>query len=324
MNCPQCQKPLAEEARFCLHCGAWIPRPAPTQRLGAVAIDAAEGKNIIHTGTAGQAAGPTATAPDQAAAGRARLLEKAGITLVYVPRGEFLMGSSDDDPLAGGDEKPQHRVQVDGFWIGQTPVTCAQYRRFIQAGGYSQRELWGEEGWNWKLKSSSAKLSDWDQTKSNESGCPVVGVSWYEAEAFAHWVGGRLPSEAEWEYAARGGPLSRGYGYAGSDNPGDVAWYKDNSGGKTHPVGQKKPNELELFDMSGNVWEWCGDWYGAEYYQRTPDRNPPGLPAGEYRVIRGGSWYDMRLFLRTSLRDRSSPSTHYTGLGFRVASPVVP
>ncbi|HEY84898.1 MAG TPA: formylglycine-generating enzyme family protein [Chloroflexi bacterium] len=130
---------------------------------------------------------------------------------------------------------------------------------------------------------------------------PVFGISSYEAIAFCNWLsekeglipcytgrkkatrcdfsanGYRLPTEAEWEYAARGGPLSRGCQYAGSDDPDEVAWYDENSGGELHPVGQKKPNELGLYDMSGNMWDWCWDWYDSDYYNSSPEADPGGL-----------------------------------------------
>ena len=246
MNCPRCQKPLAQDVRFCPHCGARILWPARTWPAGAAAMDATQGENVIHAGTTGQAAAPAATTRDEPAAGTTLVLEKAGITLIYVLGGDFLMGSHSMNPDAADDEKPKHRVRVDNFWIGQTPVTYAQYQRFIEAGGYSQRQLWSDQGWNWKLETSTAKPFYWGETKWNQPACPVVGVSWYEAEAFAQWVGGRLPSEAEWEHAARGGGLSRGYRYAGSNQLGEVAWHDDNSGDRTQPVAQKKPNELGL------------------------------------------------------------------------------
>ncbi|MFW6122182.1 MAG: formylglycine-generating enzyme family protein, partial [Petrotogales bacterium] len=130
--------------------------------------------------------------------------------------------------------------------------------------------------------------------------------------------GYRLPTEAEWEYAARGGNKSNGYKYAGSNDPDEVAWYWDNSGGHTHEVGTKKPNELGIYDMSGNVWEWCQDWYDSDYYEESPKTNPYNHEMGSYRVSRGGSWYFYASFVRVADRYRSNPDVTNVSFGFRV------
>ena len=129
--------------------------------------------------------------------------------------------------------------------------------------------------------------------------------------------GYRLPTEAEWEYAAKGGQNSRGYKYSGGNNIGEVAWYISNSGGKTHPVGQKNPNELGLYDMSGNVWEWCNDLYGSVYYKNSPSNNPKGPSSGRGRVLRGGSWYSNPDGARTANRGNYSPGGSGSNYGFR-------
>ena len=167
---------------------------------------------------------------------------------------------------------------------------------------------------------------------------PMVEVTWYGAVAFAYYLnelegreqtyslddwsvdyakaGYRLPTEAEWEYAAKGGDQSKGYKYAGSDNVDQVGWYSSNSGWNTHPVGQKEDNELGLYDMSGNVWEWCWDWYGS--YSSGSQTNPTGPSSGSYRVRRGGSWYDYAGRLRSAYRLYYSPGNSYSLLGFRL------
>jgi formylglycine-generating enzyme required for sulfatase activity len=265
------------------------------------------------------AVAPPGQAPAaEPAAGTTRVLEKAGIVLMYVQGGEYLMGSGDSDTLAETDEKPQHRVYLDGYWIGQTEVTNAQYRKFIQAGGYSKRDYWTDDGWSWKEDLHVAAPGHWEDAEWNQPGFPVVGVSWYEAAVYAKWAGARLPTEAEWESAARGGPKGLGYLYAGGNDPGEVAWYDDNSGQRTHPVGQKKPNELGVYDMSGNALEWCEDWYGNEYYHWSPSENPQGPVSGACRVARGGFWSCNWRSLRCASRVRLNPGIRSL-VGFRVA-----
>lgn len=157
--------------------------------------------------------------------------------------------------------------------------------------------------------------------KSGCDNCPVEQVTWKNTQEFIKKLNQktgktyRLPSEAEWEFAAKGGKKSMGYKYSGSDSVGEVAWYGTNSGSKTHPVGLKSPNELEIFDMSGNVWEWCNDMSG--YYSSVSQTNPKGAVAGYSRVIRGGSWGDRSKRCRVSNRSGTSPLNGH-GLGLRL------
>ena len=154
--------------------------------------------------------------------------------------------------------------------------------------------------------------------------CPVEGVSWNDVQEFITKLKRktnktyRLPTEAEWEYAARGGNKSRGYTYSGSNSVGDVAWYSENSGSQTHPVGQKQANELGIYDMTGNVWEWCGDWYDSDYYKGSPAFNPEGPSSGSYRVSRGGGWGNYPRSCRTSHRGYNTPGARLDYLGFRL------
>ncbi|HNR95695.1 MAG TPA: SUMF1/EgtB/PvdO family nonheme iron enzyme [Anaerolineae bacterium] len=255
---------------------------------------------------------------EEPTAGAIRVLEKARLKLVYVPAGTYWIGSADSDPHARPEEKPRHQVVLDGYWIGETEVTNAQYRLFVEAGGYDTRAYWSETGWGWK---GSTRLPRWwNDSRWNGEQQPVLGVSWYEAEAFCRWTGGRLPTEAEWENAARGGPLSRGHIYPGSDQVDEVAWYGSNSGRVTHSVRGKQANELGLYDMGGNVAEWAADWYDANYYAYSPRANPAGPAVGTTRVLRGGSWYYKGAGARCAYRGGGyDPGERRNYVGFRVA-----
>jgi formylglycine-generating enzyme required for sulfatase activity len=154
--------------------------------------------------------------------------------------------------------------------------------------------------------------------------CPVEDVSWNKAQAFIEKLNQktgkhyRLPTEAEWEYAARGGSKSNGYTYSGSNDISSVAWYTDNGGSKTHPVGQKQANELGIYDMSGNIWEWCQDWFGADYYSSSPTENPQGPSWGSLRVYRGGSWSSTAQYCRVASRNFYAPGFRDFLIGFRL------
>ncbi len=222
---------------------------------------------------------------------------KPDIEMVYVEGGTFQMGSNDGDK----DEKPVHTVKVNSFYIGKYEVTQQQWVE-IMGNNPSHFNKCGEN-------------------------CPVENVSWKEVQKFITKLNEktgmnyRLPTEAEWEYAARGGNKSRGYKYSGSDNAGDVAWYNSNSGKETHSAGQKKPNELGIYDMSGNVWEWCNDWYDENYYSVSPLNNPQGAQGattGTYRVLHGGSFYNADDYLCVAGRTMVSPGYWDGNFGFRL------
>ena len=205
--------------------------------------------------------------------------------MVFVAGGTFQMGSSSGD----SDEKPIHTVTVSSFFMDKTEVTQAEYRKVMG-----------------KTPSHFRGCDD----------CPVEKVSWHDANAYAKKVGKRLPTEAEWEYAARGGNKSKGYTYSGSNDLDAVAWYTNNSGSKTHPVAQKQPNELGLYDMSGNVWEWCSDWYGD--YSSSPQTDPQGPNSGASRVLRGGSLHRYDNSCRVADRYGRNPDYGSDFNGFRL------
>ena len=223
-----------------------------------------------------------------------------GIRMVFVEGGEFMMGSPDDEEDAFDNEKPQHKVWVDSFFIGKYEVTQRLWKEIM---GNNPSEFKGDN-------------------------LPVDHASWNKVQEFIKKLNQktglrfRLPTEAEWEYACRGGKLSRGYKYSGSNNVNEVGWYWSNSGKKTHPVGLKKPNELGIYDMSGNVWEWCSDWYDENYYSESPYRNPAGPSSGSYRIIRGGSWSYNAGDLRCAYRGNYDIADWYYSFGFRLVYPV--
>jgi formylglycine-generating enzyme required for sulfatase activity len=230
------------------------------------------------------------------ALGQNAVTARGGVELVFIPGGEFLMGSPPGEEGKSNDEK-QHRVKVSPFWLGRYPVTNEQYGRFLKE--------------NPEIKPPKF----WGDRRFNQAHQPVVGVTWEEAAAFAKWAGGRLPTEAEWEYACRAGTTGPRY----DDDLDAIAWWGKNSGNATHPVGQKKPNAWGLYDMLGNVWEWVEDWYGK--YPKEPTTNPRGPGTGAFRVVRGGSWVSADpLWMRGASRNWVARSGNY--LGFRCARGV--
>ena len=219
--------------------------------------------------------------------------------MVKVEGGTFYMGSDQVD-----DEKPIHIVTVSSFSIGKYPVTVAEYKAFCNA---TNRPM---PGWE--------PSGGWIDTH------PMANIKYTDAVDYCEWLSDkfndnyRLPTEAEWEYAARGGNKGKGYIYSGSNKLEDVGVYGANSAGRTHSVGSKKPNELGLHDMSGNVWEWCQDWYRANYYLKSPDFNPGGPASGYYRVLRGGAWGMAAFDCRVTSRYESGPDYRNRNRGFRV------
>jgi len=236
----------------------------------------------------------------------------AGIEFVWIPPGTFDMGSNYGD----SDEKPVHRVTVRDFHIGKYEITNAQYKAFLDASGYDGTA---------EADSDYLKHFRGKSNMSTEDNHPIVWVSWKNAVAYCRWLSEqtgkryRLPTEAEWEYACRAAAKTR-YSFGDSESSlGDYAWHSSNSGSKTHEVGSKKPNAWGLYDMHGNVWEWCADWYDKNYYSKSPEVDPQGPTSGQSRVLRGGSWCDSPDSLRSANRNWGFPDYTDSYYGFRVA-----
>ncbi len=229
-------------------------------------------------------------------------IENLEMEFVFVEPGTFMMGS--DALEVWNDEQPVHEVTLTkGFYMGKYEVTNGQILTYLRDTGDESEIDLDDEEYPVRRAGDDYELSGNKFGQSVDQ--PMVEISWHGAVAFCNWLTerergvGRIPedwtfrlsTEAEWEYAARGGNQSQGYKYSGSDNIDEVAWYESNSGGKTHDVGGKKPNELSIYDMTGNVWEWCRDRYGNIYYEISPKADPLGAQTGSNRVARGGSWY---------------------------------
>ena len=217
--------------------------------------------------------------------------------MIYVEGGSFMMGAADDDSEAWDDEKPCHKVTLDGYYMAETQVTQALWEAVM---GINPSFFKGINR-------------------------PVERVSWYDCQMFLKKLNALtgmqflLPTEAQWEYAARGGKCSKGYKYAGSNDLGSVAWYYGNSNGETHDVKQKQPNELGLYDMTGNVWEWCNDWFCNSYYANSLEHNPQGPGSGYSRVLRGVSWDNVARDCRLSYRGYFDPVSTRDYCGLRLA-----
>ena len=209
--------------------------------------------------------------------------------MVLIPAGDFVMGNNDGSV----DELPEHMVFVDAFYIDSAEVTCERYERFLNDTGYPYHELWNPE---------------YDRHDD-----AVVGVSWHDAFSFAQWAGKRLPTEAEWEKAARGGIAAKKYPWGDKLNK-DRANYMSYG---TVPVKSYDSNAYGLYDVTGNVWEWCQDWYYPKYYSISPSENPSGPLRGSKKVIRGGCWYCGETTLNVSNRNRHDPFHRSFSIGFR-------
>ena len=232
--------------------------------------------------------------------------------MVFVEGGTFQMGSNDGD----SDEKPVHQVTVSSFYIGKYEVTQKEWREVMGTNpSYFKGDNLPVEQISWfQAVEYCNKLS------IKEGLTPFYSGSGNNITCNWSANGYRLPTEAEWEYAARGGNKSKGYKYSGSNDVGPVAWYSSNPGSKTQAVGTKQANEIGIHDMSGNVWEWCWDWY--DDYASASQNNPRGATNGSSKVLRGGSWSNVDNYCRVSNRYFIIPDYCHYSIGFRVSRAI--
>ncbi|NUQ63265.1 MAG: formylglycine-generating enzyme family protein [Pirellulales bacterium] len=268
------------------------------------------------------------------------------LEMVLIPAGSFIMG----DDSGADDEKPAHKVAIaKAFYLGKYEVTVEQFRRFIEATGHrtdAEKGTGFQGAFGWNPETMQFKMNEdysWRSTGFPQSTThPVVNVSWNDAMEFCKWLGReggttyRLPTEAEWEYACRAGTTTGYYhgddseGSAKAGNVADAAFeglFPELKGmiqasdgyAYTSPAGSFLPNPFGLYDMHGNVWEWCADWYDPEYYAKSPADNPAGPAVGDERVYRGGGWFNCTRGCRSASRSGSVPENRNLTLGFRVA-----
>jgi sulfatase modifying factor 1 len=254
--------------------------------------------------------------------------------MVFIPSGVFIMGSDKGSPYEG----PPRKVYLDGYYIDRYEVTNSLYQRFVDEGGYESQKYWSQEGWEWKEngqisypgfwlgKEYSKSQFGWEYHKADQ---PVAGVSWYEADAFCRWAGKRLPTEAEWEKAARG---DDGRTYPWGEDPPDC-FHANYAGCRQYPapVGsyEKGRSPYGLYDMAGNVWEWVADWFTEDYFKKDKEKevleNPKGPEKGGPKTRKGGGWYYEERNIRTYTRWRNppeyrdSPTVKGCPIGFRCA-----
>jgi iron(II)-dependent oxidoreductase len=246
--------------------------------------------------------------------------------MVLIPEGEFFMGTSesaveriletfpDSKKSWVKDEQPAHRVYLKAFYIDRHEVTNREYKKFVDATGHRVPfvdEEWAEE-YNWKSNTYPPGKGDH----------PVVLVSWEDAQEYARWAGKRLPTEAEWEKAARGGLEDKLWPWGDEWAPEKVNTWESGIKG-TQPVESYPPNQYGLYDMAGNVWEWCADWYASDFYQQSPSREPKGPDIGINKVVRGGSWSNMAFTSRCGERKKMNPQSRFNSIGFRCVKDIV-
>lgn len=283
-----------------------------------------------------------ATANDMSKQADREIIGKDGAKMLLIPAGDFMMGSSTE---GRADEQPVHHVSLDAFYLDKYEVTNKLFQKFVRETGYETtaekegRAAAVTSGGEWEvIPGANWRKPEGGETvfESNREEHPVVSVSWYDADAYCRWADKRLPTEAEFEYAGRAG--TRTIYWWGDGNPGSqrVANIADESAKRqfpdlpimagyddgyerSAPVGSFDPNPWGLHDMIGNVSEWTADWFAEDYYQNSPERNPTGPFSGKYKVLRGGSWHNGPLGVRSAYRRNSQPGYRYDHFGYRCA-----
>jgi formylglycine-generating enzyme required for sulfatase activity len=318
-------------------------RGAAIQSLGQLGFDSAEIAQALHALRANDAdLGVRTTATSVLL----KLGHASDLNLIKIPAGEFLMGSDERS-----EEQPPHQVYLDEYFIGRYPVTNAEFSKFVQAGGYGDARFWElaiQDGW-WKDGKFKGRYDQVPRDRPyqfsapfNLPNHPAVGITWYEATAYAMWAGMRLPTEAEWEKAARGTD-GRRYPWGNTfdatrcnsaESRTAQNWLARvpllsrfvRAEGATTPIGQFSPrgdSPYGVTDMAGNVWEWCADWFGENYYKNSPTQNPKGSDSGEYRVLRGCAFVVVSVDVRAASRGRNLPVVGFHGIGFRVVASLL-
>ena len=261
------------------------------------------------------------------------LLNLKGLTMVSIPAGIFQMGTTLIDADWLEPSGPVHKVTVSAFEMSACEITNSLYAAYLNAALADGKITVTSKG----VKGASDNYSDQNYLELNDIDCridysggvftaqsgyedhPVVKVTWYGANGFCEYYGFSLPTEAEWEYACRAGTTTRFYTGDSESDLDRAAWFKSNSGdNKTHAVGGKQANAFGLYDMHGNIWEWCKDWFDSNYYRNSPSQDPPGGESGEYRIKRGGGWRGSSTYSRSAARDYGVPGDGYNYVGFRV------
>jgi formylglycine-generating enzyme len=239
--------------------------------------------------------------------------------MILIEGGSFIMGNEYADAI---DERPEHKVELKDFYIAKYEVLYDDFKMFCDATGWPLPEgtfgrgkfAVGNISWQ-----AAVNYCNWLSGKENLAKCYDINRDGKIVKLRPDADGYRIPTEAEWEYAAKGGKKSKGYSFSGSNNPDTVAWYKGNSGAKTHEIGTKKSNELGIYDMTGGVWEWCWDWYAMKFYANSPASNPLGPDGGGFRVYRGGCWNSPMEFIRLTRRFSLQPDKSQGLIGIRLA-----
>lgn len=249
------------------------------------------------------------------------------LLMVKVEEGSFEMGSNNGND----NEKPVHSVNISSFYISKYELSVGEFKAFVKDTNYkttAEKEgfsnFWDGKEWikqkglNWEFDENGNLRSD------SEDNHPVIHISWDDANEYCIWLSKktgkhyRLPTEAEWEYAARGGKLNAKDSFSGGNNINEVAWYVKNSGNTCHPVGRKAANALGIYDMAGNVWEWCSDWYDEKSYSKSVNNQPISAENADRKVLRGGAFSSDSKLCSPTFRFCFLPSEHYGNLGFRI------